>query len=217
VRQDQTEPGDPAVERTITLTDAVVAIAMTLLVLPLVDLAREADTARLATFLSSHGSDIFGFVVSFLVIYQFWLAHERAFVWVHHMNQTIRILNMLWLLGIAFLPFPTALVGRHATTATAPFYIATMFVLSVLSSVISQLAVRQVDAADSTDDERRGVWFMWGATAVFGVCAAVSLRNPDLGLWGLLLILVVRLARVAGSRPAGRRWPLDRARGGVES
>jgi uncharacterized membrane protein len=45
---------------------------------------------------------------------------------------------MLWLLGIAFLPFPTALVGRHTTSATAFFYIATMFALGVLTSLIRQ-------------------------------------------------------------------------------
>jgi uncharacterized membrane protein len=213
VPQDETGPGEAALERTITLTDAVVAIAMTLLVLPLVDLAPEADTNRLGAFLSSHASEIFGFVLSFLVVYQFWAAHERAFAWVHGMSSAMRMLNMLWLLVIAFLPFPTAVVGKHATTSTAFFYLATMFVLAVLSSAISQLAVQQVDAATAEQGPRRRLHAMWAVTGVFGVCAVISLWNADLGLWGLLLILVVRIMRVAGSRPAGRRWPLDRVRG----
>jgi uncharacterized membrane protein len=215
VVQDETESGDAAIERTITLTDAVVAIAMTLLVLPLVDLAPEADTARLATFLSSHASEIFGFVLSFLVIYQFWVAHERAFAWVQHMSRPLRLLNMLWLLVIAFLPFPTAVVGRHATTASAPLYIGTMFVLSALSSVITQLALQQVGEATSAKFQRQRVRVMWTVTAIFGICAVVGAWNPVVGLWGLPLILVVRHADIAGARLLPRRSPVAGARDGA--
>jgi len=51
------------------LTDAVVAIAMTLLVLPLVELAREVDTDSVGSVLTEHRDVFLGFLVSFLVIY----------------------------------------------------------------------------------------------------------------------------------------------------
>lgn len=198
------------------LTDAVVAIAMTLLVLPLVDLAPEADKAPLGTILRAHGSDLFGFVLSFLVIAQFWAAHERTFTGLRQASSAMRVLNMFWLLGIAFLPFPTAVVGRHTTNASAVFYIATMFALGVLTALMSQLAVHQIPDQASLSARRRHVRLTWGATAVFGVCAVISAWNADLGLWGLLLILGVRLAGRTGSRPGGRRSLLDRAGGSAK-
>jgi uncharacterized membrane protein len=200
VRQGDGENGGTSAERIVMLTDAVVAIAMTLLVLPLVDLAPEADKVPLNDFLRTHGSELFGFALSFLVIAQFWAAHERAFTGLQQTTSVIRRLTMLWLLGIAFLPFPTALVGRHTTNASAFFYLATMFVLGVLTSVISELTARQASEEDSMSSHRRHVRRTWAATAVFGLCAVVSAWNADLGLWGLLLILAIRLAGRTGSR-----------------
>src|SRR5919202_3679717 len=142
MQRDDAEARSVRVERTITLTDAVVAIAMTLLVLPLVDLAPEIDETGLADLLRAHGSELLGFMLSFLVIYLLWAAHERAFAVLEVARPALQTLNMLWLLGIAFLPFPTALVGRHANTASAFFYIVTMLVVSAVTCVITQLALR---------------------------------------------------------------------------
>jgi uncharacterized membrane protein len=122
---------------------------------------------------------------------------------------------MLWLLGIAFLPFPTAVVGRHTTNASAFFYIATMFALGVLTSAIGQLTLHQVPDRASIGVRTRHVRRSWAATAVFGLCAVISAWNADLGLWGLVLILVVRLADRAGSRLGGQRPLIGRARGGA--
>lgn len=67
-----------SLDRTVTLTDAVVAIAMTLLVLPLVELAAVVDPNDLSELLDDHLGVFIGFALSFLVIYQFWAAHERV-------------------------------------------------------------------------------------------------------------------------------------------
>ena len=65
----------PGVERTITLR-AVVAIAMTLLILPLVEVVNEIDVTDLATLWAENGQLLQSFVISFLVIYAFWTAHQ---------------------------------------------------------------------------------------------------------------------------------------------
>jgi uncharacterized membrane protein len=192
------EPDDDeesrVVERTIMLTDAVVAIAMTLLILPLAELAPEVDVHDVGGFVQEHSSAFLSFGLSFLVIYVFWAAHERAFRTVRELGPAMRFLNLF---VVAFLPFPTALVGREATTSTAPVYIGTMFVLSVLTSGMTHLGL----AAGRT---RRRLLLAWTTSGVFAVCTLLSLVNGGLGLFSLLLLLVVRLAELAPTRRRAR-------------
>lgn len=182
------------------LTDAVVAIAMTLLVLPLVEAVPEVDIDDVGAFVGEHLSLFVSFVVSFLVILLFWAAHQRLFQYVTDMTAGLRLLNAAWLLLIAFLPFPTALLGRGPTTSTAPVYIGTVFVLSVVSAVMTRAAAPVVPDGAAAGYLRRRAIVAWVSAGVLLVCAIVSAYSPDLGLFGLLAILVVRLA---GSRWAG--------------
>lgn len=173
----------------MALTDAVVAIAMTLLVLPLVELSGEVGVNSLGWFFREHGDRLLSFVVSFLVIYVFWAAHSEAFrrlVAAHRDVPVLRTLNMCWLLVIAFLPFPTAVVGRELNTTTAPFYIGTMFVLSVLTSTIVVLVDGEVGTARSSG-------WVWLTTVIFAGCALLSLFRPSWGLFALLLLAIVRI------------------------
>jgi uncharacterized membrane protein len=200
-----TDPPHP-LERAITLSDAVVAIAMTLLVLPLVDLATQPDATDVGALLRVHGNVLNGFVVSFLVIYQFWVAHERAFAQVRTAGRLLRWLNMWWLLAIAFLPYPTAVVGRRATTSTVPLYIGTMFVLSILSAGMAAIGDRERRAASGGGPmPRRTRVVRWLTPAVFAVCAGLGVLNADLGLYALFLLVVVGLLET--SAPGPRRAP----------
>jgi uncharacterized membrane protein len=195
----------PGVDRAITLTDAVTAIAMTLLVLPLVETAGEVEADRLGAYFADRGNLVLSFVISFLVIYVFWAAHGSAYRRVVEADADIaalRPLTMCWLLVIAFLPFPTAVVGREVTSVSASFYIGTMFVLSVLTAAIATVVDRHLGA------QGRAGW-TWATPAVFAVCTVASLVNPDLGLYGLLALAVLRVLgahltrRPAPEPPAG--------------
>ncbi len=194
--EDRPSSGPFDLERTLTLTDAVVAIAMTLLILPLVDVSGEVVTGRLGDRLVEYSDLVTSFVVSFLVIYVFWAAHGEALGRLDQRDAAgIRSLTMWWLLVIAFLPFPTAVLGREVNTSSAPFYIGTMTLLSLLTSAISAVVDRAVP------DRRRG-WISWLTTLVFLVCALVSTINARLGLLGLLALVLVRLIEVRMARGA---------------
>ncbi|WP_374969266.1 TMEM175 family protein [Terrabacter sp. BE26] len=178
----------PGLGRVLTLTDAVVAIAMTLLVLPLVEVAGQVGTNSIGAYLANHGNLFLSFAISFVVIYVFWAAHSVAFRRVeetHTEVPALYLLNLGWLLLIAFLPFPTAVVGRALTTTSAPVYIGTMTVLSALTAGIITVTDRAIGPP------RRTGW-AWLTTAVFGVCCVVSLANADLGMLALLSVAVVR-------------------------
>ncbi|ORM35350.1 TMEM175 family protein [Williamsia sp. 1135] len=66
-------------ERLIFFTDAVVAIAITLVVLPLVDEAKDLDRRSVAEFLSEDSAALIAATISFAVIGAFWRDHHRLF------------------------------------------------------------------------------------------------------------------------------------------
>jgi uncharacterized membrane protein len=174
----------PGIERTITLTDAVVAIAMTLLILPLVDTVSELDVENLMALWTENSELLTSFVISFVVIHAFWTGHGSLYRRLAeaglHGVRGLGVINLFWLLVIAFLPFPTALIGRDLNTVTAPVYIGTMLVLSVLTFAMTAVIRRAVG-------DRIGL--AWLTPAVFGLCTIVSMVNAQLGVYMLFLLI----------------------------
>ncbi len=101
-------------DRVAFFSDAVFAIAMTLLVVG-IGIPRVRD-AKIADALGDKDNEIFGFFLSFLVIGLYWLAHHRFFSKLVAVDVRFMKLNLVYLAAIAFMPFPTALVGSYGST-----------------------------------------------------------------------------------------------------
>lgn len=108
------EDGSPesvaaGVERLILFSDAVVAIAITLLALDL-HVPDQVTNAGFWRDLIDHRGDYLGFLISFAVIGNHWLSHHR--IWGNVTRLTGRLLhwNLLWLLMVVLTPFATRVV-----------------------------------------------------------------------------------------------------------
>src|SRR5918995_5440232 len=124
-----------SLERVTAFTDAAVAIALTLLVLPLVDIATDAATGEsVLSELSRHRGDLLGFAVSFLVIAQVWNGHRRLFETLDVYDERLLFINTLWLLFVVFLPYPTArlFVESEVRRDGAVLYLGTLLTISLL-------------------------------------------------------------------------------------
>jgi uncharacterized membrane protein len=97
-------------ERLVFFSDAVIAIAITLLV---VTLDIPAATEDVGSALLDRWPQILSYVLSFLVIGVFWMAHHRMFKYVRRIDQPLIWLNLLFLMCVAFIPFPTGVLGDH--------------------------------------------------------------------------------------------------------
>jgi TMEM175 potassium channel family protein len=106
------------VDRLLTFVDAMVAIAITLLVLPLAEVGREVQDGDVARLLREHVDDIIGFLLSFVVIARLWLAQHRIVSCLVRQNAVVARLLLAWTFTIVVLPFPTALI---AATQHAPW------------------------------------------------------------------------------------------------
>jgi uncharacterized membrane protein len=120
-------PGDagrrhraPELERVIVFTDAVVAIALTLLVLDLRLPAGDYPTdASLQAALGGLVRNYIAFGVSFVVISVWWWANHRLLRRVYRYEGGLLALDLIWLATIVFLPFPTAVLSNTSGLPTA--------------------------------------------------------------------------------------------------
>ncbi len=121
-------------DRLLTFVDAIAAIAITLLVLPLVELAAEVrETQDVGGLLREHSDELWSFALSFYVIARMWLGQHHAVSPLLVGNRRLTTLLVLWSFTIVVLPFPTSLVGAAGDEAlTKVLYVATMAVSILL-------------------------------------------------------------------------------------
>jgi uncharacterized membrane protein len=100
-------------ERVVFFSDAVVAIAITLLALDLpVPAGTDSMTnGQLLHALGQHWPDYLAFLISFLVIGNHWATHRRVFRYVNKIDNQVSQLNMLWLFMVVLIPFASRLLA----------------------------------------------------------------------------------------------------------
>lgn len=181
------------VERLVTFTDAVVAIAITLIVLPLVDAAQQARSDNAVTFFTDNVLGLFAAALSFALIASFWKMHHHVYIDVVASTPSLINANLLWVAGIAFLPLPTVLVVEAAgTTAVGSgVYIATILATVVAIRLQKTIIVRRGLRGPDVPAPRTS-WTDW-LTVPLGVLALViAVIFPATSLYPLLLLMLAQ-------------------------
>src|SRR5262249_62187825 len=124
-------------------SDGMFAIAITLLILEVKVPA--AEQGRLAAALLRQWPSYLAFCLSFFYIGIMWMNHHRMFTHIRRSNDTLLVLNLILLLGVPAVPFPTAVLAAHLGTpdqrAAALFYNGVFIVIAVFFNVIWRYAV----------------------------------------------------------------------------
>ena len=122
-------------QRLEAFSDAVIAIAITLLVLEIH--VPDAGQGDLLDALLDLWPSYAAFILSFVVICIMWVSHHSMFERIASVDRRLLFLNLLLLMGIGFLPFPTALLARYMQQGgenaqfAAATYSATMMLIGV--------------------------------------------------------------------------------------
>jgi uncharacterized membrane protein len=177
-------------DRFLTFIDAIVAIAMTLLVLPLVDVAGGLGNGSVTQLLDDNQGQIWAFLLSFVVIANLWLTQHSVVRHVVGSDRWVMRLLLLWTLTIVALPFPTALLAQgHAghQVATKMLYVGTMTASSSVLAVLCVAIGRNDAVRDSPEKPDLGRAFL--TVSAFVVVLLVMLVAPALSFWPLLLML----------------------------
>ncbi|MGH2739614.1 MAG: TMEM175 family protein [Actinomycetota bacterium] len=129
-----------------TFADGVMAIAITLLILE-IDVPHAGPGRSLGEALGELWPSYAAYFVSFMTIGIIWVNHHHLFTVIQRTNHTFLVLNVLFLMTIAFLPWPTALVAEHirqhdARTLATVVYGLSMFSIAVMFNVAWRYAAR---------------------------------------------------------------------------
>ena len=145
---------EPGTGRFETFSDGVFAIAATLLVLKF----SITSTDNLGHKLLHLWPSYLAYVTSFVTIGIIWMNHHHTVSLIGRMDRTMLFINNLLLLTVAFLPFPTGLVGKSlqqgdGERAAALAYAGTLVVMAALHQVWWRYArVNRRLIADGTPD-----------------------------------------------------------------
>ena len=188
------------VERLTFFSDAVFAIAITLLVIELkLPALRTPDAHGFLIALVQMTADFIGFIVSFFVIGAYWAAHHRAFRWVRRCDDKLIWRNLRFLLLIAFLPFPTAVMSEYSSVPSASiFYCIVLAGATINQMLLWRYALRNpaIVALDAPAAEIRTYfrrsWFLLGATVICGLLCLVVPVMPVSTFW--ILPVAIRIA-----------------------
>jgi uncharacterized membrane protein len=132
-----------SLERLRSFSDAIYAFSMTLLVtgLRLPTLDPQEATTHLFRALQADWRALLVYVISFLTISSYWLLHQTVYSHVIRTDRCFIWLNILLLLVVTFLPFPTALMGKYGRSPDTVFvYGVTISAAYLLINLIARYA-----------------------------------------------------------------------------
>ena len=155
-------------DRLLALSDGVVAIAITLLVLEIAvpEVPPEAPSPVVGDLVFAQWQEFVGYALSFLVIGLYWTLHRRVFVYIERHDRGVVWLNLLFLLFVAFVPYATNVFSTY------PDAFGVSFIAGVLALTGLSLAVLWTYAS-------RAELLEEGLTSpVVGIQAARFLASP---------------------------------------
>ena len=189
---------DPSLERLVFFSDAVIAIAITLLIIEVhvPHLARTASNDEWIAALIALAPNFLSFAISFLVVGAMWSSHHATMGLVARYSRRLVWPNLHLLMSIAFLPFSTALVAVPATSQVPyAFYAVSLLVASLLKVRLTRLALQpdlvkpNIDPASLVIEHRRA----WIMPAVALIALAFTFTSkPE---WSMLALLLIAVAR----------------------
>jgi uncharacterized membrane protein len=200
----------PRVNRLLTLSDGVIAIALTLLVLqlrvPAVDQVHDPDSAAdLAAQLGNGSAQLVSYGISFYVIAQFWVVHRQIFRRLGEQEDGLEWWNFAFLFTITIMPFTSTLLGAFVRNPLAVDIFALNLLLASLATEAMIVVGRRKGLLISDAKARAGRL----SAAVVPVVMAVSI---GLSWWSTAAAMYLWIL-IAVAPGIIKRWSARSTRG----
>lgn len=202
-------------DRLVNFTDAVVAIAITLQLLPLASIPGPKEGGSVWQVIGDNWGQIYAFLLSFVIVVVMWVVHNRVFNVMQRYDATILWLNIAWMAAIVFLPWPTAMYGEAAGDETLGpggvglLYWLNLAAISLLGNLIATHARRHPELLEAGAQQRG--WLAGGTlvhyrgaifAAYFVFVGIMTVFFPSWSSW--LALGLIPLGRII-SRSSDRR------------
>lgn len=196
-------------DRVSFFTDAVFAIALTLLVLeigvPELAAGEHSSVQALLDGLADKVPELISFAIAFILIGRYWLANHQFFAQLRAVDPRLMWINLFYLGFVALLPFPTALVGEYEGNP-----------ISVVAFAVALGAVSGLETVLFAHARRRGLLRMvipdavyrWGLLAssapviIFTVTIPLAFVDTTLTLVSWLVLSPLLEVAIDRLRPA---------------
>ena len=176
------------IERLIFFTDAVVAIAITLLILPLVEIVTSyANEHRsVESFLHNNVIQMFAFALSFAVIARLWMANHEILENTNRATPALMWLDVAWVFTVVVIPLPTEITAAFTSSElTVLIYIGVATVNTLLLFVMAYYLFRHPEM-QTKPISRVLLWGVGSNTAGFAIALVLVLVVPSVGYFALL-------------------------------
>ncbi len=188
--------------RILALSDGVFAFSLTLLVVSL-SVPTSSSNSALASQLLDQAPNYFSYIISFAAVASIWYGHHETFKYIRRYDGRLIALNFGSLLLIAFLPFPTAVLGRNQQESLAAvLYALTLAVSNVFFAATWWYAShgrRLVRSDLSPQVVRLRFYRTLGGTLVFLLSIPIALWRPIAAeiVWSVFLVAIFVVLRGA--------------------
>ena len=181
-------------ERLIFFSDAVFAIAITLLALEIRLPAggKSLNDDQLFAQLLGLWPSYLAYFISFTVIGVFWISHHRKFRFIKRYDSRLLMLNLFILMVVAFIPFPSSVISENPNRTATIFYALTMSLVGLLLAVMWWYASWHSRLIDSSLDAKQSRIQFIGPLSmalIFLLSIGVAFLNADTAKFSWLLIL----------------------------
>jgi uncharacterized membrane protein len=169
--------------RVESFSDGVFAFAITLLVLgvQVPELAAANDEQLRPALLHALGQ-LVPYLTSFATIGIIWLNHHRMFHSVERVEHTTLTLNLLLLLVVAFIPYPTAVLGRYGALPSSAFLYGAVLTLLGITYTALSIHIQRKQLSRNKTVLRSGMLKNFAGTFTYPAATLASLRYPRISV-----------------------------------
>lgn len=191
-----------SIERLKMLTDGLLAIVMTILVLEIKVPILPGVVSNKTLLLSLYPliPQFIAYIISFLLIAKYWQLHHFLFLDVKSTDASLLWLNLFFLLTISFLPFPTQLLSEyHLLTAVIVIFnlsvVLPAIMLALMAIYIAKIKEIRLEALEHSDIKHLRTFLqrLLGVPLIAILSIAISFFNPSYAMatWMLMVFIIL--------------------------
>ncbi|WP_049995992.1 TMEM175 family protein [Halococcus sediminicola] len=182
-------------DRLLALSDGVIAIAITLLVLDIniPTIPAGSTVAVLRDLITKQWQEFFAYLLSFFVVGFYWVLHRRVFIHIDRHNRGVLWLNLLFLLFVGFVPYATSMFTAYPDQFGVTFYAGmlalTGFSLTLLWGYASRKELIEEGLTSLTVGIQAARFL--ASPVVFVLSAIIAMFDPTIAILSWLLLLPI--------------------------